>query len=710
MIFNQVLCILTVKFSIISEHTMTKLKILFMIGCLLSFHSYSQNWLRIDSVFSPSGIIPQSFSAPGFGDLDSDGDFDLVLGNLGNQADYFQNITTQLPSAFMKDTTMLYSIYAGGLQFTNSDYPALIDLDADGDLDLVIGGYNGLLYYQNVGNAMNAVWLKVDTVFSNSVNSQIGTDAKPAFADLDADGDLDLLVGIGESLLGGPTPGLTFGFRNTGTPSNPIFLRDDNLVSGIIDVGLNSYPALADLDNDNDFDLLLGRDLSSFVYYKNTGTASSPIWTREFTTFTGVETTTYWKDPTFCDLDGDGDLDLIYGTDGGSLYFYQNNGTQSAPLFQYNVNYFSIIKVSGSSTVSCADFDNDGDFDLLSGSPYDKMQYLKNEGTPSKPKFVKTTSIFSGLNPGFRCSPVFVDIDKDGDYDIVSGNDAGTIFCYINNGSTFSTNTAYFGSLDVGYASAPAFVDIEGDGDEDVLIGAETGANYVFLERTGNTFVTPVANPFSTIVFPNYSRPTFADIDNDGDFDLILGKSFGEVICYENVGNVLSAQWQRNDALVSPMKVKQNAAPGFADLDGDARIDCIIGEYDGNFTYYKNLFAPVSVENEIYEIPSKFYLSQNYPNPFNPATRIRYAIPALTPSLSHLWRGSNEVAGQRERVILRVYDILGNEVVTLVNEEQYSGIYEVDFNADKYKLASGLYIYRLQIGESIASKKMLLIQ
>ena len=681
---------------------MTKLRILFVIAYLSSNYLYSQNWLKVDSVFSPSGVTPQSFSAPAFGDLDADGDFDLVLGNLGNTADYFQNITTQPPAAFSKDTSMLYSIYAGGLQFTNADYPSLIDLDNDGDLDLVIGGYNGLLYYENIGSQYNALWLKVDSVFADSVNPQIGTDARPAFADLDSDGDLDLLTGIGESIFGGPTPGLTFGFRNVGAPNNPIFTRDDNLVIGITDVGLNSYPAFADLDDDNDYDLLIGRDIASFVYYKNTGTPTSPVWTREFTTFAGIETTNYWKDPTFCDLDLDGDLDLIYGTDDGDLYFYQNNGTPANPLFQYNAAYFSVIKVNGSSTVSFADFDNDGDFDLLSGSTIDKMQYFKNEGTSSKPKFIKTTAPFSSLNPGFRCSPVFVDIDKDGDYDIVSGNDAGTIYCYINNGNSFTTNSNYFGSIDVGYASAPAFVDIDGDGDEDVLIGAESGSSYVFMQREGSSFITPTINPFASIIFPNYSRPSFADLDNDGDFDLVIGKSFGEVICFENTGDAQNAQWQRNDALVSPMKVKQNAAPGFADLDNDGRIDCVVGEYDGNFSYFKNLFAPSSVENESVKIPSGFYLSQNYPNPFNPSTKIRYSIPNVGTGLA--------------LSVLKVYDILGNEVATLVDEYKPAGEYEVEFFAGRGQthnnryFASGVYFYQLRVNNFVETKKMIFIQ
>ncbi len=667
--------------------------------------NYTQNWLRVDSIFSPSGVSLQSFSAPTFGDLDSDGDYDLILGNLGDEVEYFQNTTSQPPATFTKNTTLLFSIYSQGQQFTNSAYPSLIDLDNDRDLDLVIGGYNGLLFYQNVGDSLHAAWQKVDSVFNSSVNPQIGTDARQAFADLDNDGDLDLLVGIGESLFGGPIAGLTFGFRNVGASTNPIFLRDDILVTGIPDVGLNSYPALADLDSDNDYDLLIGRDGAALYYYKNTGTSTSPIWTREYTTFAGIEAVNYWKDPTFCNLDLDGDLDLIYGTDDGDLYFYQNIGSVTNPQFQYNAAYFALVKVNSSSTVSFADFDNDGDYDLLSGSTLDKMQYLKNEGTKTQPKFVKTVTSFSSLDPGFRCSPVFVDLDKDNDFDIVSGADNGSISCYINNGSSFSVNTGYFGSIDVGYASAPAFADIDGDGDEDLLIGSETGGSYLFLLREGNNFITPVSNPFASISFPNYSRPSFTDIDNDNDYDLILGKSFGELNCYENVGNAQNPQWLRNDGLVSDMEVKQNAAPGFADLDNDRRIDCVIGEYDGNFSYFKNLFAPTSVQNENNKTPDGFYLSQNYPNPFNPTTTIRYAISSPSSS-STLLKERNEVGF----VSLKVYNVLGKEIAILVNGGQQPANYELVFDAGRYHLPSGIYFYKLQVHGTTETKKMILLR
>ncbi len=88
--------------------------------------------------------------------------------------------------------------------------------------------------------------------------------------------------------------------------------------------------------------------------------------------------------------------------------------------------------------------------------------------------------------------------------------------------------------------------------------------------------------------------------------------------------------------------------------------------------------------------PTKFELNQNYPNPFNPSTTIKYQIPK---------------AGM---VSIKVYDILGQEVAILVNEIKNSGSYQVNFNASK--LASGTYIYRLQAGSFVQTKKMLLLK
>jgi hypothetical protein len=99
-----------------------------------------------------------------------------------------------------------------------------------------------------------------------------------------------------------------------------------------------------------------------------------------------------------------------------------------------------------------------------------------------------------------------------------------------------------------------------------------------------------------------------------------------------------------------------------------------------------------------YTQPKEFRLEQNYPNPFNPATRIRYTV--APPNLP-----KGEGLG---KVTLKVYDILGNEVTTLVNEAKEPGYYEVEWDASR--LASGVYIYRLTSGQFVSSKKMMLIR
>jgi hypothetical protein len=101
------------------------------------------------------------------------------------------------------------------------------------------------------------------------------------------------------------------------------------------------------------------------------------------------------------------------------------------------------------------------------------------------------------------------------------------------------------------------------------------------------------------------------------------------------------------------------------------------------------------VENGEENLPANFTLSQNYPNPFNPTTTIKYSIPSL-------------VNGHSLLVQLKIYDILGHEVTTLVNQKQVPGDYSVQFDASK--LTSGIYFYRLQSGSFVVTKKMILLK
>ncbi|MEW5843437.1 MAG: T9SS type A sorting domain-containing protein [Bacteroidota bacterium] len=110
----------------------------------------------------------------------------------------------------------------------------------------------------------------------------------------------------------------------------------------------------------------------------------------------------------------------------------------------------------------------------------------------------------------------------------------------------------------------------------------------------------------------------------------------------------------------------------------------------------------VDVKKEKNNIPQEFSLSQNFPNPFNPSTAIKFSVPSV---------GAEHV--QPLHVSLKVYDLLGREITTLVNEEKAPGNYEVRFNAETRRgesLPSGVYIYRLQAGSYSKTKKMILLK
>jgi len=111
--------------------------------------------------------------------------------------------------------------------------------------------------------------------------------------------------------------------------------------------------------------------------------------------------------------------------------------------------------------------------------------------------------------------------------------------------------------------------------------------------------------------------------------------------------------------------------------------------YQSNFN---DNILPVEEENNL--IVDEFKLYQNYPNPFNPTTTIKYQIPELS------------------YVTIKVYDVLGSEIATLVSEEKPAGNYEVEFNAQSTTggLPSGIYFYRLQAGSFVETKKMVLMK
>ncbi len=151
-------------------------------------------------------------------------------------------------------------------------------------------------------------------------------------------------------------------------------------------------------------------------------------------------------------------------------------------------------------------------------------------------------------------------------------------------------------------------------------------------------------------------------------------------------GDIAAGESLTNSGSDFALTVRDSASPG------SYEIGVAISSNVDTFWYDSFPFIVVvtGVEDELSTLPKQYALEQNYPNPFNPTTSINYQIPELS------------------FVTLKVYDVLGSEVTTLVNEEKPIGNYEIEFNTKG--LPSGIYFYRLQAGDFIQTKKMVLLR
>lgn len=662
------------------------MKYIIIFQLLIYSIAYSQFWKRIDSIFTPNEIQAISFSSPFFCDLDGDGDLDLFLGSSAlNNILFFRNVGNKFEPRFARDDKLLQEV--NEKEYNNSpSYPVLVDLDGDEDYDLIISTFKGLQYYRNVGDKTFPNFFKIENFFFD-VNRLIGNDAKPAFVDIDKDGDYDLFVGIGESLFGGPRAGTILGFRNKGKKHYPKFAFDKILTNGIKDLGLNAFPTFVDLNNDKKIELLVGRDVNTFAYFVNQSRRKNPFWVRSNFNF-NIETNSYWKNPTFADIDGDGDYDLIYGSADGELYFYRNIGSPKRPSFRLEQGIFEPIRITGGApSVSFADFDKDGDFDLLSGDWLGGFQYFQNVGSKYRPIFRKFRASFSNLKAGSYSTPIFVDINNDGKLDIISGSLDGKVYCFLYNGKGFVESHSLFRRFSMRDKSAIAAADLNNDGLIDLLICGGTPDQYLLLYNKGNNNFVVDNSLIQNVSLLFDSRPTFADIDNDGDFDLIIGSRDGRLIYYENTGTPEKPQFELNRDLFKNIKVKQNSSPGFADLNGDGSLELVIGEYTGNFYYYEPQF-PVNLVNFFVRSKENSFDESEVINPFAKIQTIKFKISKAREIINPF---------KPEFVLVNLYDLQGNYLKTLFTGSLRPGFHEINIDLDEFASSNSVYLYTVQI-------------
>ena len=306
----------------------------------------------------------------------------------------------------------------------------------------------------------------------------------------------------------------------------------------------------------------------------------------------------------------------------GAMAMQPNNAHAQSitPTFSTGVvNPYGLTQnPNGYSVPTFADLDNDGDLDMLSGSSYyGTFAYYQNTGTNANPSF--SAAVFNpfGLTntPAYYSTPAFVDMDHDGDMDIMAGDKSGNFNYYENTGTATAPSFAAsvlnpFGTTQINSGvnySHPSFADMDNDGDMDMMASSEGDNNFYYFENTGNnttpSFATAVTNPFGLSNSYYWLGAVQADIDNDGDFDIISQTENGDFYYYQNTGTASAPAFAAviiNPFILGNLNTVSNSsyyATSFVDLNNDGRIDLMSGDSYGNFIFNKNTPLPGSALN-----------------------------------------------------------------------------------------------------------------
>lgn len=284
--------------------------------------------------FEPEGTVHAGSSILSL-DMNADGLQELIAGDISfNEATYLPNTGT-LDSAYMGSQVNNWAP-DGVVPIELFVFPAFYyeDVTHDGIPDLLAAPndmpgktLNQVWLYTNNGAANNPNFTFTDSSFLQNTMIDMGEGAYPTFVDLNGDGLEDIIVGNrGVWQSDGTYRASVWYLENTSTPGNISFsvISENYIPLSGFNNPLSLYPSFGDLDGDGDFDLLLGLEDGTIAYYQNTGSSTSPNFVLSSASFQGIDVG--WNAaPELYDFDGDGDLDLLIGEKVGKIHYYNNN-------------------------------------------------------------------------------------------------------------------------------------------------------------------------------------------------------------------------------------------------------------------------------------------------------------------------------------------------------------------------------------------------
>ena len=523
--------------------------------------------------------------------------------NADNELDFVQYFNPQNGEPYLVFASSLSpNAFVTNIYATEEDYPAFADVDYDGDLDILNFGSDGtyVKWYENVstdpeelefvlgdycwggfaeGSLSQEIFLNLEdsincVVFFNDTNDPSAQPLHPGSTLLafDEDGDLDY-----DLLIGDVTNTNIVFLRNNGSINNAWMTEvDPTYPSYDVPVNISPFPVAfyQDFDNDGEKDLMATNFNDNGVenyemtwFYKNMDSNSNPVFELQSETVLTDQMLDFgtFSAPVFLDYNADGLMDILIGTRGlfiqngenPALILMENIGTASEPAYELvNNDYLNLSNYTNEYNFApcVGDMDNDADMDLLVGTNKGTLIYLENKAGAGMPLDFEAPLVeWQGLDVGQNSAPFMIDLDRDGDMDLVVGERAGNLNFIQNIGTANNVefdadlnsdnNDKNLGGVDatdntnsIQGNSAPYFFEINGV--YELVVGSEKGELLRYTDIEANTDYTELESLEIRSSGGNL-MPTFADINGDGKMELITGNHRGGL-------TLMSSDWDAN--------------------------------------------------------------------------------------------------------------------------------------------------------------------
>jgi len=593
----------------------------------------------------------------------------LVIGNEEGWADaenVVATITTEDDRIAIIDNTIEFSslIPSGGTSFTLIDHFLIYAFE-----DAILGDVPCTVHVQ-AGADEPFYETEFDVDISISLNQHgfpvdgIVVKSSPIIADVDGNS-------IGEIYFGsdnGNFYGYTLdGIEQYGFP----FSTGANV---------RSSPAVRDIDADGVKEIVFGSYDGNLYIINAFGMLEDSYW----------QSGMIIGSPVLIDMNLDGDYEIVFTTQNGNagmVYAIHDDG-DDVEGFPVDIGEKMMVGAAA------GDLEGDGNADIVVCTWGDNIYAIDHTGAIRSGFPVTSTN-------RFNAPPTLVDIDGDGDLEIVAGNDSGLLHVLHHDGTemaSFNTGDDIRGGISV--------ADLNDDGSYELLFSGYDDMIHVWnplndVELDG----WPVDMEFNSL-----TEPLTADLDNDGDLEVVAAMKNGMVYVFHHDASLFNN---------FPINLSGNieSSPAISDLDGDGDYEIAIGTtsglelidiktdkgdrmswnlHRGNLERSGSLgMVLVSVEPQIDPIPKQFYVSPNYPNPFNPLTTI------------------DIYTDEKSQLVVSVFDVSGRLINSLINKVLDTGSYSVQWNGQNNRgkiMPAGVYFIQVESGSNIVTQKIILLK